>query len=302
MTQFEVVMKALFSCLVLTASILFFSSCQKEINYISTVAPAADSIYLEQVISLDTTIAPADTLDKTVFQYDASKRIKQSLSASGSPGAADTVRHEFFYQGTSNLPFKYVYYVVDNWGGPVYRHSDTIYFQYVNGIVSKDSVLGWNLAIGQNTKAEVREFSISGNIVTKQIRTYQYVSGNYLLAGAGATGYTVTKQADNITNHVLTSGDGYFDQMQCTYDNKPNPLVKAFPVRYPVCESPIINDWNNQMNNPLTVQYKESGSSGTDSELYNYVYRQDNLPSSASFSSSFGFAGYNKLLYIYKRW
>lgn len=286
----------------LAGASLIFASCQREVDYVVVNRTTNDSIFLDKVILLDTSMpAPADTVEITFFQYDNLRRIKNILSVSNSGGETDSVLHQFFYQATDTLPFMHVYHTAYHFGGgSIFRSADTTYLQYQGELVSKDSVLRWDVITGQNYGAETREFSISGNNLTRQARSYELISGNYVLISSGAATYTVLHQSGNLIDHRLISGDGYFEYAEFTYDNKRNPIKKVFPVRYPVCESHINPDWINQENNVINAQVKERMMTVTEEESFTYTYRSDNYPVSAThFSSSFP-NGYNKLIYLYK--
>lgn len=294
-------MKIIFPLIYLAGASLIFASCQREVDYVVVNRTTNDSIFLDKLILLDTSMAaPADTVERNFFQYDNLRRIKSILSTSDGGGETDSVLHQFFYQATDTLPFMHVYHTAYHFGGgSIFRSADTTYLQYQGELVSKDSVLRWDVITGQNYGAETREFIISGNNVTRQARKYELVSGTYVLISSGTATYTVLHQSGNLIDHRLITGDGYFDFAEFTYDNKRNPIKKVFPVRYPACESHMTPDWINQENNVLTAEVKERVMTVTEQESFTYTYRPDHYPVSAThFDPSFN--GYNKLIYLYR--
>ena len=216
---------------------IFLISCQKGVD--ETVRPGiinnADSIYLNKLVVLDTTRPVGmDTVEKMFFQYDNSKRIKSIFSYW--VGIMDSSRHEFFYQGNDTLPFKIVDHSFEDHGAGFFHYVDTIYFNYADGVVRKDSVLAWNLTTGDIVAGpEVREFTISGNTVKRISRNYGVFSGNYVFVDSDTTNFDVTHSAGNLTAHTSSGSSDVF--VQATYDTKPNPLANVYTVKYPVFDS-----------------------------------------------------------------
>ena len=280
----------------------FFISCQKGVD--ETPRPGiindANSIYLNKMVILDTTQPVGmDTVEKMFFEYDNSKRIKSIFSYW--VGIMDSSRQEFFYQGNDTLPFKIVDHSIEDHGAGFFHYVDTIYFNYADGVVSKDSVLSWNLTTGSGVASPyVQEFTKSGNTVKRISRYYSGFSGNYVFLGSDTANFDVTHSAGNLTAHTSSgSSSGSSDVfVQATYDTKPNPLAKVYPVKYPVFDSYLIADWFTQKNNPLQVQFQYDHSSPIENEQLTYIYRSNNYPLSATYSSTDGL-DYNKLLYFY---
>lgn len=277
---------------------IFLISCQKTVD--ETLPPGivtnADSIYLNKMVVLDTTQPVGmDTVGKMFFQYDNSKRIKSIFSYW--VGIMDSSRHEFFYQGNDTLPFKIVDHSFEDHGAGFFHYVDTIYYNYADGVVSKDSVLSWNLTTGNIVASpHVRAFTKSGNTVKRISRYYGVFSGNYVFLGSDTANFDVTHSAGNLTAHTSSGSSDVF--VQATYDTKPNPLAKIYTVKYPVFDSYFIADWFTQKNNPLQVQFQVDHSSPIENEQLTYIYRSDNYPLSATYSSTDGL-DYNKLLYFY---
>jgi hypothetical protein len=292
-------MKILTTATAILFFILVISSCQKEVDETQRprIVNNADSIYLNKLVVLDTTLPVGmDTVHKKFFQYDNLKRIKSIFSYF--VGIMDSSRHEFFYQGNDTLPFRIVDHSIEDHGAGFFHYVDTIYFNYADGMVRKDSVLSWNLTTGDIVGGPgVNEFTISGNTVKRISRYYGVFSGSYVLGGSDTANFDVTNSAGNLTAHT-TPGSSEFVFVQATYDTKPNPMAKVYRVKYPVFDSYLTVDWFTQKNNPLQVQYQVDHFSPIEKEQYTYIYRTDNYPSSATFSSTEGL-DYNKFLYVY---
>jgi hypothetical protein len=122
-------------------------------------------------------------------------------------------------------------------------------------------------------------------------------SGNYVLLSSDTANFDVVNSAGNLTAHT-TPGSSEFVFVQATYDTKPNPLAKVYTVKYPVFDSYLTVDWFTQKNNPLHVQFQYDHSSPIENNQLTYIYRSDNYPLSATYSSTEG-SDYNKLLYFY---
>ncbi|HKO78806.1 MAG TPA: hypothetical protein VJU78_00350, partial [Chitinophagaceae bacterium] len=177
-----------------------------------------------------------------------------------------------------------------------FHYVDTLYFKYTDGIVTKDSILQWNLTTGDYNGLEAREFTISGSKVKRIHRYYGLFSGNYVLVDSDTANFDVTHTAGNLTAHTSSGSSNVF--VQATYDTKLNPLAKVYTVKYPVFDSYLTVDWFTQKNNPLQVQHRFDHSSPIENEQLTYIYRSDNYPVSATYSSTDGL-DYNKLLYFY---
>lgn len=277
---------------------IFLISCQKTVD--ETLPPEVinneNGIYLNKLVVLDTTRPVGmDTVEKMFFQYDNSKRIKSIFSYW--VGITDSSRHEYFYQGYDTLPFKIVDHSFEDHGAGFFHYVDTIYFNYADGVVSKDSILSANLTIGGFVaNPHVREFTISGNTVKRVSRSYDGFSGSYVLLESDTVNFDVTHSEGNLTTYTSSGLNNVF--FQATYDTKLNPLAKVYPVKYPVIDSYLPMELFTQKNNPLQIQDQFSPSSPIENEQLTYIYRSDNYPLSATYTSTEGW-DFNKFLYFY---
>jgi hypothetical protein len=275
-------------------------SCQKTVDGAlpPEVVNKTDSIYLHKLVVLDTTRpAGRDTVEKYFFTYDDSKRIVKVFSYW--VGLRDSSSHDYFYLGHDTLPFKIVDHSIEDHGAGFFHYADTIYYSYANGVVRKDSVLSWNLTTGDIAHAPyVAEYTVSGNTVKKVSRNYGVLSGRYALVESDTAAFDVTYAAGNLTSHTSTSSSPHDHFVGATYDDKPNPLAKIFPARYPVFDSYLMADWYSQKNNPLRVEFQTDIYSPMDNDLLTYTYRHDNYPLTATYSSTM-LSPYNKIVYLY---
>lgn len=275
--------------------LICFSSCQKEINWGLNNPTQSDSSFLDRTIALDTTLpSGADTIGKDVFAYDNMKRLTK-ISTSYGAGFADSALQQFFYNGNETLPFKHVYRDVYSGLNMV----DTIYYYYSNAVVSKDSVNGWNLVSGANLGAEVSEYTISGTTVTVRDKDYNFVAGNYVLVADNLSVVNISGTGGNLLTQTLVSGSADYESVQASYDNRFNPLSKVFKIKYSIFASRTLESWLFQNNNATLIQFKEQFST-PETDVFTYIYRNDNYPKSATYSSTAGGSIHNKLLYFYK--
>jgi hypothetical protein len=287
-------MKTVVGGLVLVSFVLGFSSCQKEIDWGLNIPTQNDSSYLDKVIFIDTTLpSGTGTIGKHVFIYDNMKRLT-NITLSYGTGFSDSAIQDLFYTGNETLPFKHVYRDVYSGLNIV----DTIYYYYSGSVVARDSVNRWNLGSGANLGAKVFEFTINGPTVNIRDKDYNFVSGNYVLASDNLSVVNISGSGGNFISQSIVSGSSAYESVQASYDNKFNPLSKVFKVKYPIFESRSNESWLIQKNNALQIQFMEPFST-QETDVYTYVYRTDNYPVSATFSSTRG-GNYNKLLYFYK--
>ena len=288
-------MKAIFSCFaVVTLSLFLFSSCQKEADGAFPNTPQSDSSYLDKIFALDTTLtAPLDTVDKMIISYDNAKRVSRITEAYG-PGTGSSVS-DFLYSGNDSLPYKQISREIYT---GLYDYTDTVFYVYTGGLVVKDSTITRD-NISSVIGAAVREYTISGSTVNKSQREYNFTGGVFVLANTDFSSLTVVNTGGNLVSQTLVSGANTFQSVQASFDNKPNPILKTFRIRYPEYDTPNWLGWLLQKNNPSQVQYQEMGGP-VETEVYNFAYRADGFPLRFTLSTSAGNALSNKVLFFYK--
>lgn len=276
-------------------SVLVLSSCQKEVDSNLPNSIQSDSSFLDKIIAFDTTLpAGADTVDKMVFSYDNTKRVSKVTDSYG-PGLPGSSISDFFYAGNDTLPNKQISREIYT---GLWDYTDTTFYIYSNGVIAKDSTItkdNTNGVLG----ALVREYTVSGTTVNKNLREYNYTAGNYVLAFSNSSSMTVVNTGGNLITQTLVSGTNTFQSVQATYDNKPNPIPKALKVKYPEADTPDWLGWLLQKNNPSQVQYQEMGGP-PETEVYVYTYRSDGYPLKFTYSSTSGIVASNKALFFYK--
>lgn len=275
--------------------IFFFSSCQKEVEGNLPGLIQSDSSFVDRIIALDTSLpAGSDTTEKMFFSYDNSKRLSKSTQLYGTGFIGSSIT-DFLYSGNDTLPSKKISREVYT---GLWDYTDTTYYTYSNGFVVKDSTISHdnsNNVIG----AAVRQYSISGTTVNKGLRTYDFNGGNFVLQSSSNSVLTVIFTAGNLVSQTLVTGTNTFESVQAVYDNKPNPILKAFKTKYPEADTPDWQSWLVQKNNPSQVQYKEMGSP-IETENYVYTYRRDGYPVKFTYFTTAGFQLSNKVLFFYK--
>jgi hypothetical protein len=280
----------------LLSSIVFLSSCQKEVEGDFPQAPQADSGYLSQMVLMDTTQpAGSDTISKFFFNYDAQKRLTSIFTYN--PGNSDTTRHTFTYNGNDSLPVQHVVDQEIHVGPSVFTTKYIIHFTTSGNAIVKDSTI--RIINGTILGADVSRYVINGAAVDRFDAEYDYIGGNYVLNSRDTGVYSMVTTAGNLTKQSLTSGSASYESVQVSYDTKPNPLYRVYKIRYPVFENPYFEMWLLQKNNALTIQYKEPGGP-VYHETYTYKYRTDGYPLSWTYFTDRGPNLYNKILYYYK--
>lgn len=283
--------------LTLLCGIVFLSSCQKEVEGDFPQAPQVDSGYLSRMVLLDTTRpAGSDTISKFFFNYDAQKRLTGILTYN--PGVSDTTRHTFSYNGNDSLPVQHIVDQEIHVGPSVFTNKYITYFTTSGNAIVKDSTI--RIINGTILGADVSRYVINGTTVDRFGADYDYIGGNYVLNSRDTGVYSMVVTAGNLTKQSLSSGTASYENVQVTYDAKPNPLYRIYKIRYPVFENPYFEMWLLQKNNAVTVQYKEQGGS-VYNETYAYKYRTDGYPLSWTYSTDRSPGLYNKVLYSYRQ-
>src|SRR5688572_13799274 len=131
------------SLILATIMVIFFSSCQREIDGSQNGTTQNDSVYIQSLIILDTTRpAGQDTIFKYQFFYDAAKRLSKRVSfeywSMSPPPVLVKTENLFSYQGSDKVP-SVIYTDVVNYVNPGSSYKDTLFFFYQNGMIVKDS-------------------------------------------------------------------------------------------------------------------------------------------------------------------
>jgi len=274
---------------------LFFFSCQKEVHgdIPQDVNPATqnDSILLSKYIELDTTLpSGADTMFQIRYTYDNEKRLKRYYLTD----YADEETVDFYYSGSDTLPYK----TVDFWTnyGDVYR--DTIFYSYINGLVSKDSIIEYNNSANQFFYTEVRSFTPVGSNTFLQHRHYSSPGQSLPDDEAKGTVYKTYQNGNIVVQDDSTSlsiGFAYSAHQEVKYDNKVNPFYKALPVRYPILYYWLIAQKNNPLEN---ISWDDVSYPGH--LLYSYTYRQDGYPISVKITDQVNADGWKASFFYTK--
>ena len=290
-------MKHNLSFLLVMVMVVSLYSCQKEVEgTIPNNRVQNDSIFLDRLVVVDTTQPTGlDTIESVFFIYDNQKRLSKLKSYNTWSGTPDSLIMEFLYSGTDSLPYKHIVY--ESFLSLIY--SDTIYYAYSNGVVVRDSIVSWELTGGSNSGAEVTEFSLSGSQVSIVEKFYNWVFGSYVLSGTDQGSVTISAPGGNILSQTRASGGAaFFDLVQASYDNNPNPISRAIKIRYPLLEADFFDCATLQRNNPVHTLYEEPGYPA-ETSTYSYIYRSDSYPIQRNYSSGSG-GGFSKALYYYK--
>jgi len=224
-------MKGVIGFLSAIVLLICFSSCQKEVDSTIPGKVQNDSINIWQVIVLDTLYpSPTDTVIKSLISYDAGKRISKDLFIQYNQGVSGTplLIHEYSYKysGANKLPD----YIIDDFKDitdPTNNYTDTTYFTYNNGLVSKDST-------GGPADYIVTDFTKLGNTRIKMLQSGPdlfggiYIDTTYIYA-LWQNGNLI-KEIDSLWIPSFSLWD--INTTDITYDTKPNPF-KNLVIPYP---------------------------------------------------------------------
>jgi len=264
----------LYCCL---AAIVYLTSCQKEIDWNippdpPPPIPINDSIYLKEYAELDTTLpSGSDTIYQQIYQYDAQKRVIQTIATFYGFGSPDVTSGNFFYNGTDTLPYKYVFRFNDASD----TYVDTIFLSYDQGLVKIDSTIEYNQSNGQFSGIRTLVYTAQGGNTFLQSRIYlNRAAINPVYAWSGLITKTyqngnITVQNDTSTSFIQFTGYGHHE---VRYDNKINPFYK---VELPY---PVLNRFKVQRNNVLEERSWDVPGTILRHLSYNYIYRSDGRP------------------------
>jgi hypothetical protein len=279
-------MKGIIGLLIGVELLVYFSSCQKELNGDLNNKTQSDSIYIKSVFILDSLHPTSqDTVLKFAFDYDSQKRISRLReyhydNIANSIDFSSDVR--FSYSGNDSMPsvlYAYAMYFL-----PVY---DTVYLNYNNEKIVRDSS-AYTTPGSPKSFVKFDFLRVSNNLY----------AGSYIdsVVGFQASGATLNSYvnwqngnliAEKDTIHY-TGGPDYIQSKDYTYDQRPNPLRKAM-LNFPTTSfyfntlTMAHGTWylkafaNNSINNILT----ERISPGYDLVTWSYFYTSNGLPEKA---------------------
>lgn len=290
---------------------LFIFSCQKEIspeNNGTTPPPPPsagnDSTVLSMYIELDTLGATIDTLDKTIFEYDALKRItaiKSTEYAQNAPKLNINVPTEagyFYYNGSDTLPYKTIEVAIDNDGNNDFHVDSSISFLTRNASqqVTRDSVYYFQFLRSQGAAQAVihtstSNYTIYADSVIENNSELEIISGSIFNQVISKNKYVQTKANGNLLteNCFLFDNNAYRLLRSATYsyDTKINPL-KVYSTNYPVSLNPYFSNNSYFFPNNFT---SVTGTDNTvtpayvDAENYTYIYNTSGYPKTVVISN-----------------
>jgi hypothetical protein len=291
-------MKTIAGFLLFVSFVVGFTSCQREIDPSILNRPVNDSGYIKMFFTRDTTfISKLDTLEKFLFFYDASKRIKRVDFYDYKPGVSGVQDFGFVersYKGIDTLPYKVVFKGV---GSSVI---DSTFIFRTNGIVEKDSTVTDN----QTRIMSYYLWTSSERII--QRRLHYNAAGNHVYTDSSLLirkWVTPSKlsSSDSIYNGPPNSVLFDFGLLYTTdYDNKPNPFKMMAAGGYPVDALEVVSEpglffgakyRNNIIKFTFTIPPPLYTYTNT------YFYRSDGLPVTMYTNADQTF----KSTYIYQR-
>ncbi|MBC7937857.1 MAG: hypothetical protein H7Y86_21125 [Rhizobacter sp.] len=288
--------KSLFALVVIAGFVL--SACQKDFVIEEEPdpvnPPAGDSIYIDQVIELDS-IGPAqfDTAYITRYQYDASKRVismKQYSDDGG--GVALMDEYLYSYNGSDTLPAKttdHAYY-----GSGTFDKDTTItHYFYANGKLIKDSAVSYNTVVNNGVliSAPTDTTVVTYSYPPLQVSAFTfYKAGNRL--GNGNTQEYIQKDTSTLDSRGNIISSKRYDTDDngvtwdihnasvFTYDTNPSPFsrISNFSTLFVVAPPEIFYFEMQTPNNRTSYRYDYGFGNFEDGDYTGYIYRPDGLP------------------------
>lgn len=307
--------------LISLAFILFtFCSCSKDqsfelgTNLPSTHSVVTSNVRLVKFFEIDTTrIAPADTIYRENYTYDAQNRIikKVSLELKQNGDSSDLTTTNYVYTGTDTIAQKL--FITDKYFSiPTDVSYDTTFYNYANNKIIRDSITSSNgYYISEN-------FTYNTNYISRSFS--QVDAGNGFSQQASSkiyqtkVGNNITTQIDTtIINNNLFPSNTEYSKFSATisYLNNPNPFypiananrrnyfsddlglaADSAPQNLINQQQHTISQWTN--NGPVTVLINSQIN-------YTYNTRPDGYPSSGTMLSvSNGTTRKTKILFVYQ--
>lgn len=203
----------------LLSTLIFFSSCQKEIDWGPDIETANDSIYIRRLILLDTTLPTgSDTVHVIKYSYDGMKRLEQIVwkDLYGGVNRPDEY-YTLFYTGNDTLPSRLEFSMTGA--------QATKFLYYSDGFVIKDSTAG---SVGtENYRSVTRLTAIRNG--WHELRTVSESSLNPgVLVTTDSIIFSHRYSAGNVIQETDSSwSQGAYSQTlrtQRLYDNRKNPF------------------------------------------------------------------------------
>ena len=269
----------------LATSITFFS-CQPGIDDIDPPQPEEnDSIYISQVLELDTTYAPGiDTSQNTIYKYDASGRLSHVWFGEymrGAVGAELTDDYYFFYNGTDTLPQKIVHLSGSKSSSTVLTlfKYDTAYIFYNNaGVIVRDSTVSADedrvhtrTTVSTFTRITDGHYRTDKKMISANDVTTSYTNSHFVRSGGNLISSRDTAITEDGDTDMIIIADA-------TYDDHPNPLLRT-SLPYPTSSSGGIlgeSSRNNQIRWNGVYDYVAFKREYL--EMYEFKYRADGYP------------------------
>lgn len=301
-------MRNIFSCAVIGfAALVFFSSCQKEVDWNQPNSPHTDSTKLVKYFELDTTLTSGlDTIRKILIDYDAQGRpvqVNYYIKDESLPPSTVFPYYDstaYYYNGNDTLPFK----VIRSDKSVLVIQRDTCFIFYSAGKVNKDSIRSRyiNLLPPPTPDAEsitVNTYTDNGNTAQENmLQAYTLNPSSWPPPCPATTVYQKTYINGNISyqfgDYTNTCGNtGTSETSHLDFDNHPNPFY-GFSVPYP-----IVGDFLglSGYRNNVTVSWEITPSDGY---RFNYTYRNDGYPLIVRYYDVASPASITKGVYVYK--
>lgn len=269
-----------------------FSSCQKEIDWELNNRTQADSIYIQKIISLDTTLPSGlDTGFITLYNYDSRKRVLKKTETEYDLGVQYTNYYFYSYLGNDTLPYKYV-------NTSNYAPDSLITFlSYNNGFIVKDSTVYYLSGVLDDVLVQTFTSLGSGNFL------FRSQFENPVLSGSFQTYDSIRYIRDFLNSNLISGVDSTWrsgvwynkTSFQNIFDTQKNPFLK-FSTWYLGYKSELFTESNSEGKNNVTALSTISVPGGTENISISYSYNTNGYPIIGRMS---GIVDFNKAVFIY---
>ncbi len=286
-------MRAIFSFLATVLMIVYFSSCQKEVDWQLPDELIGDSVFIKKILSIDTTKPVGqDTGFITVYDYDSQRRLIKLTETENDNNIQHIHTTKFSYSGNDTLPFKYTFT-----NNPFSDSSITFLF-YNNGFVVKDSTL--NFFSGSLDNVHTAFYTSLGG--SKYL--YRSYDSNPSFPGLPQIRDSIiyTRNANN--GNVLSGVDSVWYSgayqnkisFQSIYDNQKSPFAKQSLWYLGFYTSVLYDNYFIGQNNILSISSTYDPGGPQNIGQANYTFNSSGYPVIGRMKD---IGDYNKLIFTY---
>ena len=268
-------MKTILALLIIFSAGLIVTSCQREVDEVTSPLVNPGDSLVSKIIKLDTSFASgSDTAQVLLLTYDASGRLTKIINTYYNPGISGPGRldgiedNTYLFSGSQTLPYRMEVRYTDIASGTI--SYDTSFYNYTDGYLSRDSVRDnfgatYVMTFIRLTSSRFKVF------IKTDYGGMPFVDTMY--SNLTWSGGNLLKEVDSLQ---LSGGAWQVGTINASYDVKPNPF-KEFCIPHPTPFSnsmvgPVLTELalpttnnlvsvsgNGPMNYTLTYEYGPTG-------------------------------------------